>query len=342
MKKLSILLLFLAGSVYSQNCDCKRNLKLLIDKVKNDYPGFVDKVNVNTRKEYDFFTKKMIAKASQTGTFNRCSVILDDWLKFFKDEHLHLSIEINRFWTFKKINDSTTMLRLPSFRYDAKPLIDSLISTNLKEITSAPNFIIDVRGNGGGLDYSYQKLLPLLYTGPYIDETVEWYASAGNIKRFEDDLASGKIRKGTEAWTRKLIKLMKEKPGSFVIIDPADTVKEDTIYPYPKKVGVIIDDFCGSSCEAFILDAKHSKKVTVFGCRTFGVLDYSNTSPEDLGLKGLSVYIPKTRSTRLPENPIDNVGIPPDVEINLPYNLNVCDKIDDWVIFVKDWLEKNK
>jgi hypothetical protein len=70
-------------------------------------------------------------------------------------------------------------------------------------------------------------------------------------------------------------------------------------------------------------------------------LDYSNTSPESLGIEGLSVYMPKTRSTRLPENPIDNVGIPSDIEINLPYNLNIRDKVDDWVIFVKDYLEKH-
>ena len=340
MKKLTFLFFILAASVSGQNCDCKKFLEVLIDKVKLDYPGYQDKVNASTKAEYDVFTKSTLAKAGQTGTFNRCKIILEDWLKFFRDEHLHLFIETNRFWTYKKISNSTTMLRLPSFGYDEKPIIDSLISNHLKEITSTPNLIIDLRGNGGGIDFSYQNLLPLIYSNPYYSDAVEWYASEGNLKSFEDALASGNIRKGGEEWTKKLIRLMKEHRGSFVVMDPPDTIKEDTVFSNPKKVGLIIDDYCGSSCESFILDAKHSSKVTVFGCRTFGVLDYSNTSPEKLVMDGLSVYMPKTRSTRLPENPIDNIGIAPDVEINLPYNLNVRDHVDDWVTFVKNYLEK--
>lgn len=42
-----------------------------------------------------------------------------------------------------------------------------------------------------------------------------------------------------------------------------------------------------------------------------------------------------TRSQRLPEYPIDNIGIEPDVKINLPDNLNLKSDIDDWVLFVK-------
>lgn len=56
--------------------------------------------------------------------------------------------------------------------------------------------------------------------------------------------------------------------------------------------------------------------------------------------KGLTIRYPMTRSARLPENPIDNIGIKPDVEINLPVNLNVKSDIDDWVIFVNDYLKK--
>ena len=342
MKRLVVLFMLAAVAGFGQNCDCSKMMKEIIVKVERDYPGFADKVNVNTKEEYDAFTKSLLIKASQTSTFNRCTILLDEWVNYFHDEHLHLTMERNQFWTCKKISDSTVMLRLPSFGYDEKTIIDSLVRTNLKEITSTPNLIIDVRGNAGGIDYSYQCLLPLLYTGPYLSDAVEWYASEGNIKSFEDALATGNIRKGGEEWTKHLVQKMKEHRGSFVLIDPPDTVREDTIYAYPRHVWVIIDDFCGSSCEEFILDAKHSSKVTVFGCNTFGVLDYSNTSPEPVVTQGMYIYMPKTCSTRLPEHPIDNIGIAPDVEINLPYNLNPRDQADSWVVFVKDYLEKKK
>jgi len=339
MKKLFTLLVLLAQTVYGQNCDCTKQLENLITKVKYDYPGFSDKVNDLTRSAYDMLEKEMYDNASQTFSFHRCSLILDQYLDYFHDAHLHLSIETNRYWAYKKVTDSTIMIRIPSFSFSSKDIIDSLITTNINELTSIPNLIIDLRGNGGGIDYSFLKLLPLVYSHPYVSDAVEWYASEGNLKSFEDALRNGKIRKGSEEWTKKLIKLMNEHRGEFVVLDPPDTVKRDTVYPNPRNVGIIIDDYCGSSCEQFILDAKHSAKVILFGCQTYGVLDYSNTSPEPLGIEGLNVYIPKTRSTRLPENPIDNIGIKPDIEINLPYNLNVRDNVDDWVLFVKDYLE---
>jgi len=339
MKQLIVFLVLLSGSVLGQNCDCNNLLQQLIKKVKNDYPGFSDKVNALTRSEYTSFENLLVNKASKTGTFHRCSKILDEYLDFFKDAHLSIAIETNRFWTYKKISDSTVLIRIPTFRYEAKQIIDSLVMNNFSEITSTPNLIIDLRGNSGGIDYSYLKLLPLVYSHPYFSDAVEWYASEENIKSFEEHLANGRIRKGGEEWTKKLITLMKEHPGSFVIVDPPDTVRKDTVYKHPRKVGLIMDDYCGSSCEQFILEAQHSTKVTLFGCRTFGVLDYSNTSTEPFGMEGLYVKMPKTRSTRLPQNPIDNIGIPPDIEINLPYNLNIRDKVDDWVLFVKDYLE---
>ena len=46
-----------------------------------------------------------------------------------------------------------------------------------------------------------------------------------------------------------------------------------------------------------------------------------------------------TRSRRLPDNPIDNIGISPDVIIPYPPNYQLFDKLDVWVEFVKDWLE---
>jgi hypothetical protein len=46
-----------------------------------------------------------------------------------------------------------------------------------------------------------------------------------------------------------------------------------------------------------------------------------------------------TRSQRLPENPIDNIGIKPDIIIPFPATNQLYDKIDIWAYFVKNYLE---
>ena len=137
-----------------------------------------------------------------------------------------------------------------------------------------------------------------------------------------------------------LIDPLKAHPGSFVDAEKDDIIKGDTVFKFPNKVGIIINDFCASSCEQFVLEAKNSKKTLVFGTNTLGVLDYSNSVPVNLPSKGFQVRYPMTRSNRLPNYPIDNIGIRPDIEIKLSDNLNIQDSVDSWVLFVKDYLEK--
>lgn len=326
---------------YGQNCDCPKEFEHLVGKVESDYAGFRDKVNSNTIEDYKRYTDSFRAKALEISSFHKCTMILEDWLTYFNDKHLLIEIETNRYYTFKRISNDAVMLRIPSFSWDAKELIDSLILKNKQEITSSPILIIDLRGNGGGTDYCYLELLPLIYTNPYVSKGVEWWASQGNIKYFEKALKEGNIKQGMEKETESFIDSLKKHKDSFAQLDKLDYVQRDTIYPMPLMVGVIVDDFCASSCEQFVLEAKNSKKVTFFGTQTLGVLDYSNSVPEDLLTEGLRIRYPMTRSTRLPDFPVDNIGIKPDVEINLPVNLNVKSDIDEWVWFVYKYLKNN-
>lgn len=343
MKQFLLVVLFFNVILsYGQNCDCQKEFDFLVNKIEKDYAGFKDKVNSSNFEEYNKYTEHIRTKTKYTRTFRRCTMVLDEWLKFFNDKHLSLSSESNIFFTYKRIDDNAILLRIPSFAWERKPMIDSLILKNKKEITSIPILIIDLRGNGGGTDYSYLELLPLLYTNPYKTKGVEWWASQGNIDFFEKSFKEGNIKKGKENELKLLIETLKNHPNTFVQVegDKTEDEKPDTIYKNPKFVGVIVDDNCASSCEQFILAAKNSSKTTIFGTQTLGVLDYSNSVPENLLTKGLTIRYPMTRSARLPENPIDNIGIKPDVEINLPVNLNVRSDIDDWVIFVNDYLKK--
>jgi hypothetical protein len=240
------------------------------------------------------------------------------------------------------LSDSTFYMRLPSFNVP-KESVDDLVARHWVEITSRPNLIIDIRSNLGGRSDVYEALLPLLYTHPYTLKGVEWWASEGNIADLEWDIETGNIREGMEDDARALLREMKRHSGKFVV-HPRDvaerSVTYDTVYPYPRNVGIIIGKENASAAEQFLLTAKNSRKVTLFGVEpTAGVLDYSNTVPRPLPSGMFEVWMPQTRSLRLPEHPIDATGISPDVEIPFEADYQLYDRLDDWVYFVKNYLE---
>lgn len=240
------------------------------------------------------------------------------------------------------LNDSTFYLRASSF---GDSTVEKLVDKHWKEITSRPNLIIDLRSNDGGSDIYYQSLLKLVYTNPYFTKGVEWYACSDNIKLFEDAIKNKEINGGDEGIkaTKALLEAMHKNVGGFVLhpmMGHDRAVTRDTIYTYPKRVGIIIEETNGSSAEQFILSAKNSKKVILFGDKnTAGVLDYSNAVQIVFPSGNYSLRYPMTRSRRLPENPIDNKGIAPDVRIPFPNTKQIYSRIDDWVYFVKSYLE---
>ena len=239
------------------------------------------------------------------------------------------------------LSDSTYYLRIVSFEDEDA---NDIVVQCWNEIMARPNLIIDIRYNGGGQDIYYQELAKLIYTKPYESKGVEWYASKGNIESFENTIKRGDILDGEEGlkWIQTLVEAMKKNVGSFVTHpdDTNDIVEMDIVYTTPRNVGIIINEHIASSAEQFLLDAKESDKVILFGNRnTAGVLDYSNVTPTSLPSNNFQLWCPKTRSKRLPENPIDNIGIAPDVIIPFPATEQLFDKLDDWVYFVKNYLE---
>jgi len=159
-------------------------------------------------------------------------------------------------------------------------------------------------------------------------------------------MENGKNSDGEEGLKRIqfLVGAMKKNIGGFVTHpyyeNDNNLVQRDTLYTMPRNVGIIINERNGSSAEQFLFAAKQSDKVTLFGnCNTAGVLDYSNITPNPFPSNNYQLWCPMTRSKRLPENPIDNIGIAPDVIIPFPATEQLYDKLDIWVYFVKNYLE---
>ncbi|WP_101689122.1 S41 family peptidase [Dysgonomonas massiliensis] len=249
----------------------------------------------------------------------------------------------NTYFVSAPLGDSTFYIRIPTFGSDYS---NQFVLRNWNQIINHPNLIIDIRNNGGGQDINYQELAKIIYTKPIIFKGVEWLASEGNIKYFEDAIKNGEIKEGKEwmKWTTDLIEAMKENIGDYVIHPNHKKIKEivqkDTIYPNPRNIGIIINEGNASSAEQFLLTAQQSDKVILFGKNnTAGVLDYSNVTPTKTPSGKYEIWCPMTRSRRLPKNPIDNIGIAPDVRIPLPAAKQLYDRLDDWAYFVQKYLE---
>jgi len=238
------------------------------------------------------------------------------------------------------LGDSTFYLRIPGF---SSNIANEFVEKNWNEIMSRPNLIIDIRNNGGGQDNYYQKLAELIYTNSYESKGVEWYSTKGIITDWKEAIKNGDIKEGYEEDSKALVKEMEKNIGGFVLHPYRShdgIVERDTVYQYPKTVGIIINGRNGSSAEQFLLAAKQSSKVILFGNEnTAGVLDYSNITPKELPSAKYKMWLPATRSRRLPENPIDNIGIAPDIIIPLEPQVQLYNRLDDWVYFVKNYLE---
>lgn len=218
-----------------------------------------------------------------------------------------------------KINDQTLLLRIPTFDGSQKWEIDSLIAQYRDEILQSPNLVIDLRNNGGGSDRCYYKLLPLLYTNPIRTVGVELYSTPLNNQRMLDFINDPKFGfdEDEKKWAQESYEKLTKRIGEFVNLDSSDVdiTTYDTIHPYPKNVGIIINENNGSTAEQFLLAAKQSKKVKLFGTTTFGVLDISNMHFVKSPCEDFELGYCLSKSLRIPDMTIDNKGIQPDYYI---------------------------
>lgn len=215
----------------------------------------------------------------------------------------------------KKLNDQTYYLKIPSFQYTEKSLIDSVILLHQDEILKTENLIIDLRGNGGGSDKSYELLSQFVYTNPYRSGGVEFRSTDLNNKRTLDiiDGMFGELSEEEKEIEKKKFQLLSKHVGEYVNLDENDgfsITENDEVTEFPKEVAIIINDEVGSTAEEFLMDAKQSKKVKLFGTPTMGALDVANQyyvlSPDK------EIVLVYTLSRRINHMEIDDIGIQPD------------------------------
>lgn len=235
-------------------------------------------------------------------------------VKLSKEEEQYIELTESSDPYFKILSNSTSYIRIPSFAYEHKVKIDSLIKESIDLITARENLIIDIRGNGGGSDASYSALITLLYTNPIQTVGTRLLSTPLNNSKYEQILNSDTWSDEDKKWIKSLHDKLIQNIGGFVRPNqyPISVHEEETIMANPAKVAIIIDEGNGSTAEQFLLAAKQSHKVKLFGQTTMGVLDVSNVHQVDSPDGQFRLWYATSLTERLPDFPIDNIGIQPD------------------------------
>lgn len=234
---------------------------------------------------------------------------------------------------FKILNPLTTYLRLNSFSIVYKSVIDSLIKQHLPDITSRPNLIVDLRNNRGGYSIAFESLLPIIYTGEIKAPQAKVLATRDNTALFEELVADPRIPAKNKEVLGPLLVRMKAHPDTYVITKE-EIFQSDTVYSYPARVALLINERSVSAAEDLIMRARQSKKVKVFGRNSAGSFDYFNlVGPRTMPCKHYIYYCPTSKGMWVPAHPIDNIGLPPDIHIS---------EVTDWVSYINTYFQHQK
>lgn len=326
-----------------------------VQKVEANYAGFPTKVNNSTKRDYDNLKAKLYNSVINQERHGYDAAA--EYAAWFNDRHLAVGALSQKYmkpgisydsmhyepkFVARAIDDNTFLIRIPSFNYDENNL--QLIKNAVSEYKESGNeyLIIDIRGNSGGLDYTYTPLYELIYDKPFYLKGVEFRCSPDISNLLREVYKS---QNGNPSWALELADSIDKGNHDFIPIPKSkDPTTLDSVCSLPKKVAVIIDNNVASAAEQFLILAKAcSNRVTIYGKdNTLGAIDYSNLMPFDLPCSSISCYIPTSRTIGIGSNNsgIDGIGLAPDIRITLPYPTELSDNIDSWIYWVKGQLEQ--
>ena len=241
-------------------------------------------------------------------------------------------VEIEGFYA-KPLSEKTAVLRISGFGHDRIPQIQKVVDDNRSMLESRDNLIIDVRNNPGGSSMAFLPLLPLLATNPMREMSAEFMATTTflNLRRKNLEKYSGEELEKQ----KRIVARMEDSLGGFFRMsdEPRDVSIRtvEAVSEKPRNVVILINKGCASATEQFVFLARQSKKVKLVGVGTYGALDYGNAMEFDFGCPEFILVMPTFRSLRLPDYPIDNIGIQPDIYLDAG--------VTDWVEFARNYLE---
>lgn len=231
---------------------------------------------------------------------------------------------------FANLSDEAALITIPSFSPEHQQEIADVLTAHDGDIRGRNVLIVDLRGNEGGSAGLGQMLAPYFYTAerrpalgprvfPMALSSPLWLRYYGQIR---DSLPEGEDR----AFFDDFLRRMEAAPGALVpYFENADFAAElyavappQSVHETPRDVAIIVDRYSVSAAEAFVLEARRSTRVTVFGEPTGGSIDYQNVSMSGVGAGRLRHWLglpSSAASDELPERGFNAAGVPVDVSL---------------------------
>ena len=349
---LGSLLLLLSTLIWGQENNASRtdaaDFDFGVAELETNYAGFPSKVTEANRETYEALKARCRKEVTEG---RKPWEALGELYAWFDDFHLrvgrfatpYMQRELPSYETMEdydplptycKVTDRTFLIRFPSCdgEYPTPEWVNE--SIDAYRASGCENLIIDIRGNGGGMDGIFRPYTTLLYDH-------ESRLDGAKIRNTPAHIAW--IDKIEVDWIQQLKEEMEKSEDEFVLMTPRwIEISYDSISPLPRRAALIIDATVASAAEQMVLTLRAcSSRTTVYGRdNTMGCLDYSNCRTVNLPQSGITLSVPMTRTCRLPDRGIDQTGIAPDVRIPLPLPNELTGNVDEWTQWVAADLEK--
>lgn len=256
---------------------------------------------------------------------------LGAWYRLYPGQAV--AVTTPRIFSLDRLDSVTLLLRVPTMDESVRGELDSLIRANSALLDRTPNLIIDCRGNGGGSDITFGPLGPYVYSGTITSYGGQVYATDDNIEKYERLRTNKDFPKKNRLYFGHMARKMRRHKGEYLGKCGEKTSKFKGAKPYPLRVAVLIDGNCASSCEQFVYYARQSKRVTLIGQNTAGIIDYGNLHVLESPCKAYRLAYPTSRSCRVDVGQgIDGTGMAPAVQLD--------EKTADWAEFARQYLGK--
>ncbi|MCL1867982.1 MAG: S41 family peptidase [Paludibacter sp.] len=317
-----------------------RTYKIGVKRIDNQYIGFIIDSKVKEWKtgqiKFRIYPDSVIyyLQNHSAKKFNHANLLSKNLLFFnydaefsfirdypkYEDKFSNSVIDFKPY--FEILNKKTCYLRIPSFYEEFCKNIDSVIDSNRQKITKTENLIIDLRLNGGGSDICWRNIMPFIVTNPVRVKSCYLLSTELNNQHYKPYLSE------------ELMNRLNSNLGKFVLMHGKEYPVADygKIRKSPKQIAIIVDKYCASSTEQFLLSAKQSKKVKIFGTITAGALDFANLHSVKSPSNDFLLSYATSKDVDLENFPIDDIGIQPD------FYLDNSIQEYQWVDYVNDIL----
>ena len=306
--------LFHAGVITTQNNNWKPgDVKLVIRKIGDRYEGTFYE---GDKSDFSDHQVQLVDN------------ILDFDIVFFEKVFPEVAIKRDiteyemskdKFAPSLRFEGNTAIWAFPSFYNNAEEQTSYLLEKYKSQLGQTPNWILDVRGNDGG-DYRIGlQLMDYIYDGPFLLFKGEMRMTEANYNLWYTSFVED-YYESADSSTKALLDVdfnkMKANFGKMYNESGkvADTITMDNVSAYPSKIVLLMDENTASSGELFTMVARQSKKVTVMGQNSYGMMDYGNVVQYKTACPSIRLMLPIDRMLWLDTGfSVDKEGLKPDI-----------------------------